>query len=279
MEVSIPTIIQGSPSGGSIVSNLTLSQNEEQGTAAVTLDEEGLLQSIAKLTLIDKEGGDGGDGDQEGEEIECHGEDTFEQGNDTDYSVDQAMLPEKEGKFKGLLKVTATGSTEFIGEMGLDGSHNLLDSNGNIMIHLPKPPTDFVVPSPSCADEPSFENVDNPGNWDRFYFQPKRNKSKKYVGHFLPTGARPVPVGPDGARRQGDWRFYYDGYQTKSAKKYRRGASTSNLFPSEMKGHLDIDIMKRLGCNEDRVKKVDALFFFQLLLASLSTNVLNQFLM
>jgi hypothetical protein len=105
-----------------------------------------------------------------------------------------------------------------------------------------------------------FENVDNPGNWDRFYFQPKQNKSKKYAGHFLPIGVRPVPLGPDGTRKQGDWHFHYNVYQTNDSK-YRGGASTSNLSPSEMKGHLDVDIMKILGCNEDRVKKADALFF------------------
>ncbi len=93
--------------------------------------------------------------------------------------------------------------------MGLDGSHNLESINGNI--NITKPPTDFVPPSPR-SDEPSFENVDNPGNWDRFYFQTKQNKTKKYAGHFLPTGARPVPLGPDGTRKQGDWNFYYNGY-------------------------------------------------------------------
>ncbi len=178
MEVNIPTtILQETPSVGSIVSNLTQPvanadggrpdtrrAHQEQGTA-VTLDEEGLLQAIAKLTLMDKEGGDGGDSDEEGEEIECHGEDMFER-NDTDCtSVEQAVVPEKEGKVKGLLKITATGTTEFIGEIGLDGSHNIDSINGNI--NLPKPPSDFVVPPPR-ADEPLFENVDNPGNWDRF---------------------------------------------------------------------------------------------------------------
>ena len=53
------------------------------------------------------------------------------------------MIPEKEGKLKCLLKITSAGTTEFIGEMGLDGSHDNLDSiNGNI--NIPKPPTDFV---------------------------------------------------------------------------------------------------------------------------------------
>ena len=261
MEVNIPiTIIQESPSVVTIVSNLTQPAVNAAGVSqdtAVTLDEEGLLQAIVKLTLMDKEGGDGGDSDEEGEEIECHGGYIFEQ-NDTDSSVEQAVVPEKEGKVKGLLKITATGTTEFIGEMGLDGSHNVHSINGNI--NLTKPPTDFVVPPPR-ADEPLFENVDNLRNWDRFYFQPKQNKSKKYAGRFLPTGARPVPLGPDGTRKQGNWHFHYNGYQTNDSK-YRRGASTSNLPSSEMKGHLDVDIMKRLGCNVDRVKKVDALVFF-----------------
>ena len=76
LEVNIlNTIIQESPSGGSIVSNLTGTspgsrahrKNEEQEGSAVTLDEEGLLQAIiAKLTLMDKEG----DSDEEGEEVE-----------------------------------------------------------------------------------------------------------------------------------------------------------------------------------------------------------------
>jgi len=261
-----------------MVSNLTgtrspgsrARRNEEQeGGSAVTLDEEGLLEAIAKLTVMDKEGGDGGDSDEDGEELEFHGEDMFKKGEETDSSVEQAVIPEKEGEVKGLLKITSAGTTEFIGEMGLDGSHNLESINGNI--NIPKPPTDFVPPSPR-SDEPLFENVDNPGNWDRFYFQPKQNKSKKYAGHFLPTGARPVPLGPDGTRKQGDWNFYYNGYRTNDDSKYRRGASTSNLFPAEMKGHLDVDIMKRLGCNEDRVKKADALFFFQLLLPFCDTS-------
>ena len=62
--------------------------------------------------------------------------------------------------------------------------------------------------------------------------------------------------------------FYYNGYRTNDSK-YRRGASTSNIFLSEMKGHLDVDIMKILGCNEDRVKKADVLVFFSITFAIL----------
>ena len=42
------------------------------------MDEEGLLEAIAKLTVMYKEeGGDGGDSDKDGEEIEFHREDMF----------------------------------------------------------------------------------------------------------------------------------------------------------------------------------------------------------
>ena len=94
------------------------SHNEEQEGLAVTLDEEGLLEAIVKLPLLDKESGDGGDSDKEGEEVEFHREE------ETYSSVKQAMIPNKEGKVKGLLKITSAGTTEFIGEMGLDGSQS-----------------------------------------------------------------------------------------------------------------------------------------------------------
>ena len=64
------------------------------------MDEEGLLEAIAKLTVMDKEGGDGGDSDEDGEELEFHGEDMFKKGEETDSSVEQAVIPEKEGKVK-----------------------------------------------------------------------------------------------------------------------------------------------------------------------------------
>ena len=39
-----------------------------------------------------------------------------------------------------------------------------------------------------------------------------------------------------------------------------------------MEGHLDVDILKKLGCDKERVKKADALFFFQLLLPLCDTS-------
>ena len=52
---------------------------------------------------------------------------------------------------------------------------------------------------------------------------------------------------------------------------HRRGATTSNMFPDDMKGCLDADILTKLGLNEKRMGKTadqetDALFFHQLIL-------------
>ncbi len=60
----------------------------------------------------------------------------------------------------------------------------------------------------SKLDAPAFfAKVDNPGQWNKFVFQPKyasekgRNREKKqmrYVGHTMPAGAKVVPANNDG---------------------------------------------------------------------------------
>eukprot|EP00957_Ditylum_brightwellii_P017375 1308948-Ditylum_brightwellii.AAC.1 len=85
MQVNIPTtIVAASPSGVSIVSNLTNHVNhygsQEQGQGGATTSPGGntietepsinqrvdtLQETIAALNLEDKNGGDGGDSDQE----------------------------------------------------------------------------------------------------------------------------------------------------------------------------------------------------------------------
>lgn len=279
----VPNTIDASPSTGSLVSNLTNSQvstaaatasevtnvtNVVSNQASTQNEEKEIQKTIAALERMDLEAGDGGDSDEEGEEVMEHGEDIFSQEKMFDSGVETAIVPEKDRNVKAMLKVTASGSTEFLGEINnIDGSHNL-NNYGNI--NLFKPPSDFVVP-PCRPDEPSFAEVDNPGNWDRYYFCPKFDKSKKYVGHFLPTGAKPVPL-TDGKRKEGAWEFHYNGFVDEDNPGHRRGATTSNLFPKEMEGSLDVDILKKLGCNEERVKNVDALFFYQLLLPLCDTS-------
>eukprot|EP00957_Ditylum_brightwellii_P018985 1428914-Ditylum_brightwellii.AAC.1 len=171
-----------------------------------------------------------------------------------DEAVEDSVIPEKDGALKDFLKVTATGSTEFIGEIGENSSSLSLNRN----ITLPKPPDDYVVPA-LRSDEPAFNLVDNPGGWDHYYFQPKRMKSNKYAGHYLLTGAAPVPL-KDGKRTCGDWEFQYKGFNNQNVDghpSYQCGATTSNLFPKEMLGSLDADIFKRLGLTAERMKKCD----------------------
>jgi hypothetical protein len=152
-----------------------------------------------------------------------------------------------------MLKLTATGTTEVIGELASDGS--VVGSNA-YNVTIPSPPSDYVAP-PLTANEPAFADVDNPGGWDRYYFQPKKcSKSNKYAGNFLPTGATPVPVGEDGKRKCGDWTFHYNGYSNVPTSKYHRGAATTNLFPKEMEGHLDANILRKLKLTKKECKNV-----------------------
>ena len=46
-------------------------------------------------------------------------------------------------------------------------------------------------------EEIEFNTVDNPGGWSQFIFRPEFDSTTKghnYKGHFLPTGAIPMPV-------------------------------------------------------------------------------------
>ena len=77
-------------------------------------------------------------------------------------------------------------------------------------VNIPSPDPKWTPPDVKAKKgEPEFSQVDNPGNWNRFIFQPKFDKkgTKKYSGHFLPTGATPVPPNKEGKRVVGDWEF------------------------------------------------------------------------
>ena len=284
MEVNVPTTVLGSPSGTSIVSNLTSTANtanvlepgarnpagRSSGTQVTTDERRSLEETIVALNEQDELGGDGGDSDVEGLELDLHGGKELDT-REKDVALEDAIVPDIEGDVKGFLRVSAAGTADFIGEIGENSSN--LEINKNIF--LPKPPVDYVVPQLKDG-EPPFNLVDNPGGWDRFYFQPKWTKSKqgikKYAGHYLPTGAIPVPVGPDGSRKCGAWEFHYKGFDNGNSTSYRRGATTSNLFPKEMEGALDAEILEKLGLTEKRMKEVDPLFFFQLLLPFCDTS-------
>ena len=45
------------------------------------------------------------------------------------------------------------------------------------------------IPPNAKPDKPSFQSVDNPGEWSEYSFRPKFSTQKKYMRHEVPTGA------------------------------------------------------------------------------------------
>jgi hypothetical protein len=138
-------------------------------------------------------------------------------------------------------------------------------------VSMPSAPPDWTPPIPKTEKgEPTFESVDNPGQWPEFTYRSKFLKTgdKKYAHHALPTGARPVPVGSEGKRVVDGWEFHYEKWaspETTNNKK-RSGATSTSPFPETRKGRLDYDLLKKMKLTKKRIIEGDALFFLQLLL-------------
>ncbi len=130
----------------------------------------------------------------------------------------------------------------------------------------PGPPDGWEYKAP--AGSPKEEDIDNPASWNLYSFAPKINAStKKYEGHFTPAGAKVVPMAQDGSREIGGWTFYYNGWKGDAFDKetfVRGDASHGNLKPENRRGCLDVDILKKHGLNEARMRD-DPLFFYQML--------------
>ena len=140
-------------------------------------------------------------------------------------------------------------------------------------ITLPAPPTDRKPPYIKVEKgEPHFESVDNPGKWSEYNFRPEFEKKATgghYQGRTLPTGATPVPAsGPGGKRVAGGWEFHYYGWDggSWSPSLGRGDASFKNLMPDSRKGKFDAGLLATMGLTHSRMKKIDAIFFYQLLL-------------
>lgn len=115
-----------------------------------------------------------------------------------------------------------------------------------------------------------FADVDNPGRWSEFVFQPKygaaeKGRSKKYVGHVTPAGAKVVPMNDDGIRKK---KVFYRGWKPDEfdATNFCRGmANKECMKPADRKGLLDANRLQQLRLMAERMK-CDPLFFLQLLL-------------
>ena len=221
----------------------------------------------------DIDGGDGGDSDVEGDEC-LH----FEESDEESEDFEEVEVERKDsGKSKGFVDLTdSSGGVigNVIFEEG-DVCSTELASSIPKDVKIYKPPSDWRIPMTQHErDEPMFEDVDNPGNWPQYCFRPRfkgnaKSKNTKYSHHSLPTGAIPVPKNKDGKRVINGWEFFYNGWKNPGTQQHRRGATTANMFPKEMEGCLDAEILAKLGLNEGRMGKTgetDALFFYQLIL-------------
>ena len=65
------------------------------------------------------------------------------------------------------------------------------------------PPEDWKAAEPKSGQPESFDEVDNPGQWSEFTYQPKfaKGNSGPYLYHCLPTGCTPVPAHSSDGKR------------------------------------------------------------------------------
>jgi len=131
----------------------------------------------------------------------------------------------------------------------------------------PGPPPTWAGYEPKGNAPQSAEGVDNPGSWSLYSFAAKYKKGSEYLGHFTPAGAKVVPADADGQRVVQGWRFHYSGWIPDDFDKttfVRDDATQQDLKPISRRGSLDVTVLRKHGCDADRVRD-DPLFFYQLL--------------
>jgi hypothetical protein len=212
---------------------------------------------VSTLNSVDESEANGGDSDVEGEDAEVF-----------DESLVRSMVDRSENEDGGfLVSNISSGSIGFVlsKDTGLVPAEGILDNANTI----PKVPDSWVPPEKKDPNQPDFDKVDNPGNWNEYIYRPVYSKkgtganaTYEYIRHELPTGCSPVPLNPSSQRRERNgWQFHYNGWQSTREKKARSGADPGNLFPEERESSLDKDCLVRLGLTEKRMKECDALFF------------------
>jgi hypothetical protein len=85
--------------------------------------------------------------------------------------------------------------------------------------HPPEPPPKWKSKDVEVdKGEPPFTEVDNPGLWSEYIYQPVFQKTTgNYLYHCLPSGATAVPVNPNtGKREVGGYEFFYQGWTHQS---------------------------------------------------------------
>ena len=260
---------------GSIVSDLTLPRNtnagDDFGGDNDTQDHTKIVNSELEK---DRFGGDGGDSDVEGDEVQIHESAVvIGRGDGDDIEPEDSR-----GKTIGLGVVDLTDSSGTVNGSILMTEGNvsmtqLTDTLNQCDVKISTPPADWTAPlAQEDRGEPKFEDVDNPGKWPRYCYRPifsGRLSTAKYKHHSLPTGAMPVPKNSEGIRKTDDgWEFHYNGWEN-PGRPHRHGATATNMFPEGTEGCLDATVLKTLGLTKSRMEHADALFFF----AAYSTNL------
>ncbi len=125
--------------------------------------------------------------------------------------------------------------------------------------------------------KPPFAEVDNPGQWSQYTYQPVFQKTTgTYLYHALPSGATAVPINPrTGKREVGGYEFFYQGWTHPEPTKlnHQVGATKENLFPEDGQLLLDGDYLWKMGLTKEGMLQCDALFFYQLLLPIVDCSV------
>ena len=114
-------------------------------------------------------------------------------------------------------------------------------------------PDDYVTSEVNTIKgESALDSIYSPGQWYRYCYIKNFNTKggKNYVHHASQTGARQVPANKEGKRKCGAWEF--DNAGLENADKYhRRGYTTRNLFPEEMSGQLNEEVLTTLRLTAD----------------------------
>jgi hypothetical protein len=128
---------------------------------------------LRMLKKTEKEEGDGGDSDIEGEDRKEFEEAAVEAMEEKiqDAADDSNAVVHTEKKCKVLL------------------------SGNNNNFCLPSPPEAWLASAPkSLKGEPAVAEVDNPGSWCQYTCRAEFDSKGQYKHHVVPTGAMPVPL-------------------------------------------------------------------------------------
>jgi hypothetical protein len=129
------------------------SEDDDDGVPKYMLCLDRRLGLLEKAHVLEgeREQVDGGDSDEEGEEILIHGEASIESAEERNEAADDnKKLEDKD-------------------DNGIILARNNMSMSVDPRMRLPEPPPEWVPPLPKLdKGEPLFSDVDNPGKWQHF---------------------------------------------------------------------------------------------------------------